>query len=377
MSGWNELGKALAGDSDLAGIKGMQAGVQVANGRARLDEAMLGARKARDAEIGRQTLAQKAQDAGDGDLASMILQSRDPRELGGYRLDQQKLGWGNDAMSAARAPNADMNAVNRMLMVMSGKPADLTKIEDHTVLNPLQTPDAQHLTTDDLGQAMVGAEHALAGQRNASADASRALATKRGGGSTLTDDDLQSLMTQAGEMANSDGPGSHQAEADAWLQQQVAARGGTSAPKEVKPTALTSAEIKALFGTDTGSVDGTAYRGFLAYQNEKSKQDPRFRDARFASQQYAQDMHGITAGSATTATGAPSAPVEPGLGSRLMSALTGGSTSAAPAPAAPVNPADQHTASDAAQPKSKADYDALPSGALYVDPSDGNVRRKR
>jgi hypothetical protein len=168
MSGWGDLGAALAGgggSGDLAGMRGYQLGLEAARGRASLDQAMYEARKKRDEEIGRQNLVEAARKAGDDDLANFFLQSTNPASIGNYQLDRQKLQHGDAAWSAATAPNADMNAVNRMLAVMAGKPVDLTKIEGNTVVNPTVTPDQQALATTDLGRAMIGAQNALAAKR--------------------------------------------------------------------------------------------------------------------------------------------------------------------------------------------------------------------
>lgn len=374
MSGWADLGAVLAGGGnagDMYGIKGYQAGLESANARARIDNAMLEARKARDAEIGRQALAKAAQESGDEELANFFLQGTNPASVGNFRLDRQKQGFLGDAMTLARDPNSDQNLLNREMTVIGGKPVDLTKIEGNMVLNPTVTPDSQHINPTALGDAMIGAEHALSGQRNASAEASHALAAKREGLPQLTDDDLGELMSQATAMANEGGPGAHQAEADAWLQEQVAQRGGTPGAGAVKATGLTDGQIKAMFGGDAKE-----YRKFLAYQHRNAQKDPRFNDARYAARAYAAgDMSDVEGGATTTAAPPPS-PVEPSLGSRMMDAITNltGGGEAAPAH---VNPTEQLSGSDAARPKSKADYDALPSGALYIDPGDGQLRKKR
>ncbi len=74
------------------------------------------------------------------------------------------------------------------------------------------------------------------------------------------------------------------------------ASGGGSPVAEKSPnaTSLTSAEIEAMFGQqmDDGStsVNPESYRQFLSYQARNADRDPRFRNARFAAQQWANQL---------------------------------------------------------------------------------------
>jgi hypothetical protein len=380
MSGWGDLGAALAGNggsSDLAGIRGYQLGLETARRRLSIDEALYEERKRRDEEIGRQNLVESARRAGDDDLANFFLQSTNPASIGNYRIDRQKLQHGDAAWSAATAPNADMNAVNRMLAVMSGKPVDLTKIEGNTVLNPTVTQDQQHLQTNDIGQAMIAATNALAAQRNAGARANDALAGKREAGDGGIDDEtMQSLMAQASTMANIGGPGANQDAADAWLRDQVALHGGFGKTGKTGGGGdLTKTEIDALFGSPDGGLNQNDYRAFLRYQHQQAQRDPRFASSRFAARAWVtNNMGGATGGSDTTAP-VPGAAVAPGLGSRLMDALTGAVSGGAPS--GPVDPGSQTTASDAVRPRSQQEFDALAPGTLFVNPADGRLMRKK
>jgi hypothetical protein len=64
--------------------------------------------------------------------------------------------------------------------------------------------------------------------------------------------------------------------------------------KDPKATSLTSSEIEALFSqTDENGesrTDTKAYKQFLAFQTRNAKNDPRFRDAKFAVQQWANQV---------------------------------------------------------------------------------------
>lgn len=330
--GWSQLGALFGGGDNLGRTSAYQQGALQGS---RLESAMLDARKRRDAEIGRQQAAQAASDAGDNELADAILQGfGTPNAISAYRTGAQTRGFRDSAMGIARNPHGDLNELNRMMLVIGGKPTDLTTIRDHTVFNPLETPDSQPLTTNELGQAMIGldqarqaTERAHQGAYGAQARASDALADVRRG--------KVSGMEPDGE--------------------------------SVKPSALTKTEIEALFGNENGGVDPSAYRSFLAFQHRNAETDQRFRNAHFAAQAYATDMHGIESGAGTTA--GKSAGGEDGFLSRIMNAF-GGGDSGVP------DPAHQKSAADAAHPRSKAEYDALPAGTLYLDP-DGTLRRKR
>lgn len=74
------------------------------------------------------------------------------------------------------------------------------------------------------------------------------------------------------------------------------ASGGGSPVAEKSPnaTSLTSAEIEAMFGQQMNdgstSVNPESYRQFLSYQARNADRDPRFRNARFAAQQWANQL---------------------------------------------------------------------------------------
>ncbi len=74
-----------------------------------------------------------------------------------------------------------------------------------------------------------------------------------------------------------------------------APRGGSGGEdKPPKASSLTSSEIEALFGTTLadGSVgiDQNSYRQFLAFQARNAGRDANFRDAKFAAQQWANQV---------------------------------------------------------------------------------------
>lgn len=244
MSGWSELGALLAGGARDDYARGQYKGNQ-------LELAMMKAGQAREEAMARRSFAQRAYDEGKPELADFFLAGGNPEQLSGYQLDQQKIGFGDSAMDLARAPNTDIGELNEMLMVMGGKPYAPTRVQGNTILSTID-PNIAPQTTE-LGQAMIGTQNAHAGAYGAQANASNALAEKR------------------------------------------RADGGAGGGMSVKPSGLTSTEIEAMFsqpvtdeyGNVTNRVDPNAYREFLAFMQRMSASDPRFRNAQFAAQAWA------------------------------------------------------------------------------------------
>lgn len=70
--------------------------------------------------------------------------------------------------------------------------------------------------------------------------------------------------------------------------------GGSSGEKPPKATSLTEAQIESLFSSTNANGesvrDTDKYRNFVSYQARKAQSDPRFRDANFAHQQWANQV---------------------------------------------------------------------------------------
>jgi hypothetical protein len=157
--GFTHLGTAIGsalGGGGARDLRGQQVFNQAATGTARLQDILLQARQRRDAEIGRQAAAADAQKT-DPALANLYLQGKvTPQGLSAYNLGAQRLGNIGDAMDIARDPAGDMNALNRRMIVIGGKPVHLTKVEGQNVLDPYVTPDTQTVSPTDIGEAMIG-----------------------------------------------------------------------------------------------------------------------------------------------------------------------------------------------------------------------------
>lgn len=174
-NGWASLGAALAGgglNRDMAYNKGAMAATT-------LDAAMLEARKRRDAELGRTAAAHDAFQSGDNELGNAILQGFGTLPgLNTYAEGRQTRSFRDEAMGIARRADADLGELNRMLMVVSGKPVDLTNVKDGVSFNPMVTPDAQSISPTEIGLTEMLANKARANASNASAANSYASAAR-------------------------------------------------------------------------------------------------------------------------------------------------------------------------------------------------------
>lgn len=178
MSGFSELGAALGG-LDQSQANAYQTGMlRGAQGADLLEQA----RQRRNQNLALAAItpekiaAAQADPTGPGsyDLAAALIQAdRDPRQIAEYGKTEQGIGWGNQAMTAATAPNADLNLLNRINMVRNGKPVDLSKVEGNTLISPMVTPGLQASLGGNVptavGQSDITAALARAGASNASA----------------------------------------------------------------------------------------------------------------------------------------------------------------------------------------------------------------
>lgn len=344
--GFARLGSALGGTLFGGGqreLRDQQIQAQAATGVARMQDILLQARQRRDAEIGRQAAAAEAEKSGDTALANLYLQGKvNPQELVNYRLGTQKFGNIGEAMTLAQQPNPDLNALNRRLMVIAGKPVDLTKVEGQNIVNPIVTPDAQTVSPTDIGTAMIGTQKASAAQHYAGAGAANALRDLRAGPMSEAARSLAAERdTKAGET-----PG-------------VPAR---------KPSKLTVPEMTTALGTEPNDrgvrhIDPAKLRQFNTLQQGMIEAgDPNATNAQYVLQQF-EGAYGNNPEDVPPDT--LDIPAELQAGFDYAAKHGGRVPQAAPPAAAAV-----------AQPKTRKEFDALPSGSLYIDPGDGTKRRK-
>ena len=349
--GFTHLGSVIG--STLAGggardLRGQQVFQQAATGSARLQDILLQARQRRDAEIGRQAAAADATAKGHPEIANAILNSPNAASAATAALGIQKYGNIGDLMTQAKGDSPDLNRLNRELMVLHGQPSQLTKVEGQNVLNPMVTPDTQTVAPTDIGEAMIGTQQATAGERNAQAGAANALATLRAGPQSAA---FNALADQ--REAKTGAP---------------TALGGVG----LKPSKLTVPEMTTALGGEPNArgvrhIDPAKLRQFNTLQQGMIEAgDPNASNSQYVldrfENSYGNDPEDVPPGTLDIPTDA-----QAGFD---YAAKHGGRVPVTTQPAVVPNP------KGVATPKSKADFDALPSGAVYIDPGDGTTRRK-
>lgn len=230
---------------------------------ARMQDALAQARQRTQQNIGREGLAAREEKNGDSELAAIIRAggTLNPNEIAQYRQNSQKTQFSKDAWAAR---NGDPNALNRMLMVIQGKPVEF----QHSLGEGQYTPNAYDTNskpiTTDIGRARVSEIGALMQEHNAQAGAAKALQDQRAG---KAPDATKSKPFTVGEMSAAFGDGQHidpekftrfqayrknaPSDTDAFLQmhdddQQAAQMGPPSDLAPPKPGILDS--ISSLFG---------------------------------------------------------------------------------------------------------------------------------
>lgn len=198
-SGWQRLGEMLGGGSRRASedayTKRLGEMLLLGGRDQQLQQAMMETNARRG--IG-ERLAASGMSPEQAALGEYILQ-------GGMGSDYSSLTQGLGRMqeqgfrqSAVDAP--DLQTANRYLMGVANSPQDLTKISGGMAYNPLETPGASPMVTTAVGDSVIGANRALAGQRNAAANLSNVKAaaggfapSSGGGGGKRTDPSEASL----------------------------------------------------------------------------------------------------------------------------------------------------------------------------------------
>lgn len=178
MSGFSELGAALGG-AQQGQANAYQTGIlRGAQGADLLEQA----RERRNKNLAMSSItpakiaAAQADPSGPAasELGAALVQAgENPEQMANYEKVMQGTGWGNQAMTVATSPNADLNLLNRINMVRDGKPAALSGVQGNTLLSTMVTPDQQAAVGGNVptavGQSDITAALARAGASNASA----------------------------------------------------------------------------------------------------------------------------------------------------------------------------------------------------------------
>lgn len=264
-NGWSELGAMMAGGDSLQrqrlGLAALEAGSRQAAlledasakratrmGLQSLTPELMGSvTSGRDPITGEAFDPSAAASLQGQVLSGMLRSGIDPRQLSGYVKEQQ----GNDFQRQAwDARNGDIGEINRMLMVMDGKPVQIADIKDGIALNPYVAPDQQALNPTAVGLADIMAKRASANASNAQA--------------RLNDT---------------------QAAAGGWNPRGSAENDKPSLPA----TSLLGALLGQSYDPGTGlvGIPHDKAQDFLAWQRRMAEVDPRYNNGSFAVGQYA------------------------------------------------------------------------------------------
>ena len=420
-AGWSQLGAAFAGGGgqQAAFAKGALQGGELQSTLALAKQRQIETSIAQQ-KLDSQTNLQQSLIAGGIPanqaqiLASVFNAGHDKHQVGEYQNDQQKNAIFQAALQSAQ--NGTDSLTNRLLSVGEGKPMVLSAVQDNTILNPHAPPSEQSFPSSELGQAMIGAQGASVQERLAQAGAALALASKRGatvtGGIGNSAPVNQTIQTPTGRaLMNFDGP--QAAALKSALQGPIASgasdselaqalTGNTMQPgpgqwavsidpkaaaaQTVKPAALTAENAKLAFtkpvldssgnpavdnnGHPITTLDIPAAQDFQKFIGLRSGADPSLANQNAALAQYrsefgeqnqapppgAMDLH-----DAMVAAANPQPSADPGL---LQRFFTPNTPSAGAMPSQPP------------MPKTQADFDALPSGTVFINPADGRPLRK-
>ena len=170
MDGWGKLGAAMFGGPDIEGARaqGQDAGASLA---IKLYDADLKRQQRMKNEREMAALMKVQELAGDDMVAAMFGAGVDPRQLSGYRKDEQGIQQRSDLWEMMQN-GAGIADVNTGLAILDGKPVQLQRSLGTGTYTPnAYVPETQPMATD-VGQSIIS-------KNNAQAAASMALANQR------------------------------------------------------------------------------------------------------------------------------------------------------------------------------------------------------
>ncbi len=182
-NGWERLGEVFAGtaaggnDSYSRGVsKQAQLAQLLAGAQIKQDEAM-----ARDELLGSMIANGTARPEATM-LSTMLRMGADPTKISGYHGDVQTQGFQSEAMDAARSGNVPL--LNDIMTAISGKPRQTATMSEGTLFDPYGAV-GQTVNVTPVGQSTIGQRNAAAAASYASADNSRASASRTRQGQQL------------------------------------------------------------------------------------------------------------------------------------------------------------------------------------------------
>lgn len=258
----------------------------------------------------------------------------------------------------AAAIRGDQNLANANLFGVANGPVDLSSVQDGVAFNKTVTPDKNAFTPTAVGQSMIAQRDAAAANSYASANAT----------TQKLPDELKKIQADAAKAIG----------------------------KPVNVTLPAIGQIRGALGVPNGGTDeggNTTYSldpqtmgRFLAFQGNNAATDPRYNDGDYALQQFlikkaSPDVVSLPEGAAASPDDGPTPAITPAAVSQaLASAAPPGS---GPVPAAATKAVMDAVASKTAdtsapkQPATQAEFNALPSGTMFINPADGRLMRKK
>lgn len=269
-----------------------------------------------------------------GGAAGLVRAGQNVNEVSGLMKTLQGLGLQRAARDAA--VRGDLNGANAQLFGLADKPVTLSQVTDGVALNPTVTPDSNAFDPTAVGQAMIAQRQASAANSMAGVGANNALR------------DLRAVQTQAGGFNPNTGGGKNKlppvSDITSILPKTRPAADPLATPA---PDPAQVAQVISWLGMHPGANVGD-------YVNQAPVGSP---GAVVPSDTDAL-MNAVKAPPMSGPSGDVETPAE-------NAAEPGEETVTGQGGSGPKMPASQ------------AEFDALPSGSLFINPADGRLMRKK
>jgi hypothetical protein len=400
-TGWAAIGNALAGgggSEQRAYQTGVVQGAQSAN---LLEEA----RKRRDANLALQGINAQSFTGAQSDpngqggaalLSALVHAGVNPDQVASALGEMQNTSQRGQVFQQAQQPGVSVAALNPVLAALNGKPVETSKIEGNTIINPYLDPISQAQVGGNQPTAIGQADIAEKGAQAKSALAAAFEHSAQGQHALATINDVQTDSLGNAVLVNR-GTGGSKPVLDA-LGEPVALGTKGSGGAGGKVTLPSPQEMQQAFGAPRiGGQGNPRAQDFLAWQALQAQQDPRFNNGSFALQQYALHQQGGNLAANQTASAADALGLANPIANRAnatglvqknedgnvvaapTTVVSPGTTNVMAALAQQNQPQQPKSFSNdsPAEPKSKAEFDALPSGTPFINPSDGKLMRKK
>ncbi len=278
-------------------------------------------------------------------------------QIGALMKTLQEQAIARDARDAA--VRGDLNGANANLFGLADKPVTLSQVTDGVALNPTVTPDQNAFTPTAVGQSMIGQRNAAAANSYAGAGANNALR------------DLRDTQTAAGGFNPHVGAGTGKLPPVADIRAILPATGPMNAQGNPTVNPADVAGVMGWLSENPGMTVGD-------YVNRAPIGSAGAMPPRGADTLPGLPPAGVP-GDDSAAAGAPAITPQ-AVSQALASAAPPGS---GPVPAAATKAVMDAVASKTAdtsapkQPSTQAEFDALPSGTMFINPADGRLMRKK